>query len=139
VLHLRESAQKVGLLRKYRGRLIPTPCGRTLRSDPLGLWWHIAEKLPWRSTDEADTEAGLLLLIAMGAQVDDVEATITDLLGALGWMQSDGAAVTGSTAWPTEAVLRRLSCFTDARSFRRSAKPTAEGVEFARAALQTWP
>jgi hypothetical protein len=140
VLHLRESAQRMGLLRKYRGCVVPTRSGRALRSDPVDLWWHVAEKLPVKSADEAETEAGLLLLLAMAAQVEDVEATITDLLGVLGWMHSDGDPLTAQIAWETSAVLRRLGCFAaDRPPYYRSPKPTAEGVELARAALQTWP
>jgi hypothetical protein len=143
VLHLRESAQKMGLLRKHRGTLLLTQRGRTLRSDPVALWWQLAEMMPLRSTDECEKQAGLLLLVALAAQVDDLDATIADLLGALGWMRSDGAALTDAmaayAAWGTKAVLRRLGGFTNDRAVYRSAKPTADGIEFARAALRTWP
>ena len=46
VLHLRESATKMGLLRKHRGTLLATPRGRSLRGDPVGLWWQLAERMP---------------------------------------------------------------------------------------------
>jgi Plasmid pRiA4b ORF-3-like protein len=139
VLRLRESAQQMGLLRKYRGSLVATSRGRGLRSDPLGLWWHLAEEIPLRSTDEAEMEAGLLLLVAMAAQADDLDATVSDLLGALGWTHSDGEPLTWHTARGTKTVLRRLGCFSDGLPLWRSAKATEEGVTFSRAALQTWP
>ena len=43
VLHLRESATKMGLLRKQHGMLLATSRGRSLRGDPAGLWWHLAD------------------------------------------------------------------------------------------------
>jgi hypothetical protein len=44
LLELRESAMRLGLLRKYGGMLLATPRGREFRDDPLGLWWHPAEQ-----------------------------------------------------------------------------------------------
>ena len=49
VLHLRETATKMGLLRKHRGMLQLTAAGRKLRTDPVSLWWHLAERMPPRS------------------------------------------------------------------------------------------
>ena len=42
VLQLRETAQQLKLLRKYKGGLVPTARGRNLAGDPVGLWWHLA-------------------------------------------------------------------------------------------------
>ena len=64
VLHLRETATKMGLLRKHRGLLMATSRGRALRDNPAGLWWHLAERMPLRSADRCETQAGLLLLVA---------------------------------------------------------------------------
>src|SRR5262249_59571481 len=41
VLHLRESAANMGLLRKRRGMLMLTSRARGLRADPVALWWHL--------------------------------------------------------------------------------------------------
>jgi len=143
VLHLRESAQKLGLLRKYRGSLIPTSRGRAVRGNPLALWWQLAERMPVRSTEASQVQAGLLLLVAVAANVDNPHPTIADLLSAIGWIRSDGFPLTDSmavgAALETAAVLRRLSCFTGAKGLWRSATPTADGIRFARAALKTWP
>ncbi|MPZ79994.1 MAG: hypothetical protein GEV28_06165 [Actinophytocola sp.] len=49
VLNLRESAQRAGLLRKHQGKLVLTPRGRTARTDPVALWWLLAEQTPPRS------------------------------------------------------------------------------------------
>src|SRR5690606_11058927 len=78
VLELRESAQRLGLLRKYRGRLLPTVRGRALADDPVGLWRHLASRLPigGRRETDAERQAGTLLLgmLATGT-ADDADVT----------------------------------------------------------------
>ena len=143
VLHLRESAQKIGLLRKHRGRLLLTAHGRRLRTDPVGLWWHIAARMPLASRDRCEAQAGLILLIAIAAGVaGDVNAIIARTLHAIGWMRGNGGPLTrfdaGHAAWGTTAVLRRLSALAGT-PFRGDERPTPDGVTFARAALHTWP
>lgn len=115
-----------------------------MRGDPIALWWLLAEKTPPRSTDACQTQAGLILLIATAAQItDDLNATVADLLGAIGWMSGDGTPLTGSmashAAWNTTAVLRRVGAFTDEHDFDRQKRPTPNGITFARAALTTYP
>ena len=144
VLHLRESATKMGLLRKHRGMLLATSRGRSLRGDPVGLWWHLAERMPPRSTDSCETQAGLLLLAVIAAGVsDDLDAVVARLLGAIGWISGDGTPLTGSTAataaWDTRTVLRRLGGFSSDQHGFGPGKPTPDGIAFARAALRTWP
>ena len=144
VWDLRTSAQAMGLLRKHRGRLLLTARGRALRSDPVGLWWHVAERTPPRSTDECEAQAGLLLLLAVAAQDDEAwQDLVADVLDALGWMGAEGSMFEGAmaarAAWDTSAVLRRIGGFTDQRGTRGLDRPTADGVAFARAALSTWP
>ena len=68
VLHLRESATRMGLLRKHHGMLLTTSRGRALCHDPAGLWWHLAERMPPRSADRCEMQAGLLLLAAVAAR-----------------------------------------------------------------------
>jgi hypothetical protein len=76
VLDLRESAQKAGLLRKHRGKVLLTAQGRAMRRDPVALWWLLAQKTPPRATDACQTQAGLMVLVATAAQItDDLEAT----------------------------------------------------------------
>lgn len=143
VLDLRESAQQAGLLRKYRGRLLLTAQGGAMRRDPVALWWLLAQKTPPRSTDACQAQAGLIVLVATAAQITgDLNATVADLLGAIGWMSGDGALLTGSmashAAWNTTAVLRRVGAFTTEPGFERRERPTPDGVAFARAALTRW-
>jgi hypothetical protein len=144
VLDLRESAQKAGLLRKHRGKLLLTAQGRAMRCDPVALWWLLAGKTPPRSTDACQIQAGLIVLIATAAQfTGELNAIVADLLGAIGWMSGDGTPLTGSMAnhagWNTTAVLRRVGAFTDERHFDRRERPTPDGASFARAALTSWP
>jgi len=144
VLHLRESAANMGLLRKRRGILMLTSRARGLRDDPVALWWHLAERIPPKSPDPCESQAGLILLAALAAQTaDDPDVTTARLLSAIGWVNGDGAELTeltaGHASWNTKTVLRRLGAFTDDGQLRPAAEPTAEGVAFARAALRTWP
>jgi Plasmid pRiA4b ORF-3-like protein len=144
VLHLRESATKMGLLRKHRGVLLATARGRALRGDPAALWWHLAERMPPRSTDRCEMQAGLLLLAAVAARVEgDVDEVLARLLGAIGWISGDGTELTGwaaaHAAWDTRTVLRRLGALSYDRHGLGPGEPTQEGVSFARAALRTWP
>jgi Plasmid pRiA4b ORF-3-like protein len=145
VLHLRESAQAMRLLRKHRGTLVLTPRGRAVRNDPVALWWHLAEQMPPASKAAYETQAGLIMLAAFAARsTDDWDTTIAEVLTAIGWRNDDGAPVTLSmaadAAWDTMTVLHRLGAFVTERGIHRQpAKPTPHGVTFARAALRTWP
>ena len=125
---------------KQQGKLLLTTRGRAMRCDPVALWWLLAGKTPPRSTDACQTQAGLILLIATAAQVTgDPNAIVADLLGAIGWTSGEGTSLTSSmachAAWNTATVLRRVGAFTDERHFDRRARPTLDGVSFARAAL----
>jgi hypothetical protein len=139
VLHLRQSAQAMGLLRKHRGSVVLTPAGRSLggSSDPVALWWHLAGHMPVKSRQRHEVQAGLLLLLAV-AGLDDPNGFVAEMLHAIGWRDGDGSPITGgmagSAAWDTRTVLHRLGGLVD-----WPGRPTPDGVAFARAALRTWP
>jgi Plasmid pRiA4b ORF-3-like protein len=144
VLHLRESAARMGLLRKRHGTLLLTSHARKLRGDPVALWWHLAERMPPKSPDPCETQAGLVLLLVLAAQEsENPDVIIARQLGAIGWVNADGTELTEIAAahasWNTKTVLRRLGALTDDGPSRIARNPTAEGVAFARAALATWP
>lgn len=146
VLELRESAMRLGLLRKYRGMLLATPRGRNLRGDPVGLWWHLAEQLPPTKIARHVTHAGLLLLAAVAigsAAGDDPLEYVARMLGEAGWQNSDGTPVTKwearDAAADTHVVLIRLGALVRARHGLDPEQPTPDGAVFARAALRTWP
>jgi hypothetical protein len=46
ILELRETAQQLKLLRKYRGQLLLTKTGAAFRDDPEALRRHLAQSLP---------------------------------------------------------------------------------------------
>ena len=143
VRQLRESAQAMGLLRKQRGRLLPTARARALQSDPAALWWHLAERMPLRSATSGEVQPGLVLLICVAARfTDTLHVTIARMLTAIGWMNSDGSPLSGADAAQaiscTEAVLRLLGALAEDPGPGYAPWPTPEGVAFARAALRTW-
>lgn len=143
VLDLRETATRLGLLRKHRGRLLVTSRGRAVADDPLALWWHIAERMPIRSADPIRRQAGLLILVAVATRPDaEPHETVASFLGGIGWAASDGAPLSGAqagrAAWDTEAVLRRTGGISRDPGGWGSRRPTPDGGLLARAALQTW-
>jgi hypothetical protein len=145
VLHLRQSAQRIGLLRKHRGRLLATARARALRADPVRLWWHIAERTPVTSNDESVYHAGLLYLAVVAAGItEDHETIVAELLDALGWMSGDGSPITARSAagatFEVRDMLRRMGLLQRGGSvLNRRDWPTRNALDFARAALMAWP
>jgi Plasmid pRiA4b ORF-3-like protein len=144
VLDLRQSATRMGLLRKHRGRLLVTSRGQAVAADPLALWWHLAERMPVRSADPGERQAGLLLLVAVATRsADELNETVARFLRDIGWASSDGtplsSGLAGRAARDTKAVLRRLGGVRQERGSYAPERPTPDGALFARAALQTWP
>jgi hypothetical protein len=144
VVQLRESAQATGLVRKERGRLLRTAVGDELQSDPAGLWWHLAARVPLRSAAVSEVQPGLILLACVAARfTETLDVTIARMLTAIGWGHRDGSPLTGHEAARatsgTHAVLRRVGALPGDRRSGPGPGPTPEGVAFARAALRTWP
>lgn len=144
VWRLRETAQKLGLIRKRLGELQLTARGRAVRDDPVALWWYLAERMPVGSADELQSQAGLLCLLVIAAgRPCDVGVVVADLLGSIGWMWSDGTPLTPGVleraAGDTSEVLRRIGAMNGNLLSSFAATPTADGALFARAALRTWP
>lgn len=144
VLHLRETATKMGLLRKQHGTLQLTAAGRKLRTDPVALWWHLAERMPVKSADRCETQAGLIWLVVVAAQgAGDAAEIVARMLGSIGWAQSGGAMLdaldAAKAAWDTRNVLQRLGGTTDDPHRYGVETPNPDGVAFARAAVSTWP
>lgn len=143
VLELRESAQKMGLLRKHRGRLLLTRKGQKLRHDPVGLWWHVVARMLWHDAESIEQQAGIVSLIGVAAGRDitaePFRILLNDVLGALGWRSANGAPLgawsgTGA-ARDTVHVLRHMGAFTHYRQLLRSEEPTPAGIALARAIL----
>jgi hypothetical protein len=88
---------RLGLLRKYRGRLLATARGRELGGDPVALWWHLARSVPPRAADAPHRHAGLLLLAAVAGQIEgDPHEYVAGMLWRAGWARPDG---TGLDRW----------------------------------------
>ena len=145
VLHLRETAERSGLLRRYRKRLVRTRRGRVVLDDPVALWWQLAERTPPHTSDGLEVQAGMLLLLTVAAGIADgdvVDGTIATVLDGIGWAHHDGAPLStidiARSTWDTRTLLRRLGAVTEQASTPRRTEPTSDGVTFARAALLTW-
>jgi hypothetical protein len=143
VLHLRESAQRMGLLRKHRGRLMVTARGKGARSDPAALWYLLAERMPITSKDLCQKQAGLLFLIAVAAGEHDPDGFVADMLDAIGWRHRGHTPITRSSAariaWDTRDVLRRLRLLAPDSWVVEPERVTPQAVAFARAAVRSWP
>ena len=144
VLELRESARQFSLVRKHRGVLLPTKVGSGLRADPVGLWWHVADRLPDART-EAAADAGMLLLIvvASGAPFDWVKLNrvLSAGMASLGWrVGGTGASLNQWQAFDaardTWTALRRLGALDEEDGGGPPASATVAGIQLARAALQ---
>jgi hypothetical protein len=89
-----------------------------LRTDPVTLWWHLAERVPVKSADRCETQADLIWLVVVAAQgVGDPAEIVARMLGSVDWALSDGAMLdaldAAEVAWDTRYVLRRLGGMTD--------------------------
>lgn len=142
VLRLRESAQRAGLLRKHKGVLSVTARGRKLAADPVALWYHLAERTPPATRHASQQQAGLLLLIIIAAGVtDEVNVVVAEFLDAIGWTTGRGTPLSPSNASyaasDTKAVLHRIGGFEPDPTHPWRHSPSADGMVFARTALQS--
>ncbi|WP_407344923.1 plasmid pRiA4b ORF-3 family protein [Pengzhenrongella phosphoraccumulans] len=141
VLEFRRAAQKLGLLRVARGRVHATKAGVKLADDPVGLWWHLATRLPLSGAPYGhDACLVALLAIAAGAGPAAQAAVMT----AIGWERFDGEPMTVADvrgdARETIGVLERLGAFAPrAVGDGWNGPTTRDGATFARAALRAWP
>ncbi|MFZ5870273.1 MAG: plasmid pRiA4b ORF-3 family protein [Actinomycetota bacterium] len=143
VLELRESAQALGLLRKYKGRLLMTSRGKAVVDDAQALWRHVASRLP-AGRDEAERDAGTIVLLLAAGEDDagcDVGALLQTTLASLGWAdlgaRSLSVAAARQAASPTWDLLHRLAAVTVSRPDGPTPVSTPEGRLLARAALRS--
>ncbi len=142
VLGLRESAQRMGLLRKHRGTLLLTKAGKSVADDPVALWWHIASRLPAGKDGSVEQHAGIGSLLTVAARQEvhggRHRLLLREVLTALGWRSAgvDGEIdewQASRAAWDTDDVLRHLGVVPSMIS--RDAVPTSGGRALAKAAL----
>lgn len=101
LLSLREAVTTLGLARKYKGALVPTKLGRTLRDSPAKLWNAIVAKVPLEVGEPArDIGLMLLILVAAGAATNSpsVRADLDKLSSMLGWDFHSGGRYGNSAA-----------------------------------------
>ncbi|MDO9456595.1 plasmid pRiA4b ORF-3 family protein [Nocardioides sp.] len=97
VAWLHGSARTCGLVRKAKGRLLPTPAGNACRGNPVRLLLLLADRLPiGRKGHELD--AGLLVLLAAVAGVPMPRDGLPQLLTAAGWRTPDRQPVPAGAA-----------------------------------------
>ena len=138
VLELRESAQRFGLVRKYRGQLVPTKVGRAVTDEPGRLWWHLASALP-DARSEPQRHAGVLYLITVAAGLAENDPMLAEGMTILGWTERGTyqplrpLAAFGA-ARDTWAVFRRLGLVARGRRLE-PVLPEPAAVRLARAAL----
>ncbi|WP_157101318.1 hypothetical protein [Nocardia shimofusensis] len=139
VRHLRETAQRMGLLRKQKGKLLTTAKGRSLRDNPVALWWHVAARLSGGATRSPDREAGLLYLLALAASTTDrAYDFVAETLAALGWRDSEHRPISAADiGWVTGHVTEVLELLGGLRRVRGRGRRVEPGaVLLARAALR---
>ena len=134
VAELRDTARRLGLVRVHRSELRPTATGRRLADDPVGLWHHIADRLPLART-EADRLAGVLWLLGIAAGRRHPEDAVAEGMDLLGWVSGEtGKALDRLTAFlavrdSTWVVFDRLGLVGS------DGEPSPSAVALARAAL----
>lgn len=138
ILSLRESAQRAGLLRKAKGRLLVTRNGARLAEDPTELWWHVVRHLA-DAADPAEQQACILSLLQVAAgQVEDT-ALLAAGMGILGWRRADGNVLTGfdalHCAFEARSGLERLGALPEHSYAADPVPPGLAAVRIARAAL----
>jgi hypothetical protein len=143
VRQLREQAQRLGLLRKLKGRLLLSVAARPLLEDPVGLWFFLARSLAHRHRHDAERDATLLLALELAADRGtdhDCLPAVGFGLEVLGWSTGDGWGLppeaVGELVRDSEHVLLELGVL---HRGRRGTVPagTPEGRVFARAVLRS--
>lgn len=97
VADLRRSAQRLGLLRVSKGRLLPTKAGTAAAADPELLARTIAQKAGGLRRGALERELSTLLLLQVAAgtsvEVDASRRFVARVLGDLGWRRADGGPI----------------------------------------------
>lgn len=111
LLEFRQSLQQIGLLRKYKGKLLLTKAGKVAQSDPGALWRHLAFHLIDGPGDTFDTQARLLALLCLASEPEGRhEQRLAEATTYLGWRQRDGRPVSEeSTRWAIREVTHALA------------------------------
>lgn len=145
-MHLRETAERLKLIRKYRGKLEVTKAIREIAKDPRELLRLIAERLPVMYDAKAENDLCQLLLLAVTnggyRDFDEAGPMLASSLELLGYTGSDGEPPSPDLLRPSIIDIRRdlelLSLFQNSRYLARRGsdhRVTEAGRAFARLAL----
>jgi hypothetical protein len=137
VLHLRQSAISMGLVRKHKGRLVLTKAGGSLAGQPRALWSHVVGKLPLGRDYERHAGVAALLVLAAGEPLyTGIRRHGPTLLTAAGWRAGNDELSEWDAfhaAGPTIDVIGLLECTTGRYG---EGAATEAGRQLARAALR---
>lgn len=142
ILEFRQGLQNLGLLRKYKGRLLLTKIGKVVRADPRALWSHLAASLVPSTSKPFEHQVRLLGLLCLASEPEGRhDRRIAKALDHLGWRQPDGRDVSADwVRWHLRDLTDALTNVTDhqrdrtvPRAERRTLSPAA--VLLARTAL----
>lgn len=102
VLQFRQGLQRVGLLRKSKGRLLLTKAGHAGRTDPEALWRHLASRFVPTDFRTFDDQATALLILAAATTEDRTLSLdwVAGILREYGWRTDDGPVDHADVAWP---------------------------------------
>lgn len=138
VLSLRESAQRAGLLRKVKGRLLVTKNGKRLAQDPVDLWWHVVRHLP-DAEDQGQRQLGVLYLLQVAAGRPEDIPLLAAGWDILGWRRSNGGRLTENdtryASYEVRGNLQRLGVLPRPEYGVEPRPPGPAAVRAARAAL----
>ncbi len=142
LLDFRQSLQRIGLLRKYKGKLLLTRAGKAAQADQTVLWGHLSAHLLDGPDGSFEIQATLLALLCVASEPEGKhEPRIAEALTYLGWQQRDGRPVSNDTGrWAIREVTTSLANVAEGRrdrsvprDKRRALSPVA--VQLARQAL----
>jgi hypothetical protein len=142
IRYLRESAQRLGLLRKLKGRLLHSVAAKRMLDDPVALWWHLARSIAPRARSAAEHDAAILQAIEVASarheNSEDYTEPILFGMDALGWVRPNGSSL---DEWDLNDIVRNsrsvLECLGVFEADRwRFDRVTEGGRAFARAMLQ---
>lgn len=138
ILDFRESLQSMGLLRKYKGRLVLTKAGAAAQRDPVRLWTQLAQRLCPTEADSFDGQAGLLLLSYAGSAQDGVLPLdeIVAVLNDFGWRHGDGTPLRGYELYRLPQYDALVNVADTLRTQDRRGRISAAASTLARAALR---
>ena len=136
VRRLRATAQRLGLIRVLKGRLLLTRAGAAVRHDPLALFTYVADRAAGRPRSDIERLPTLLRLLelAAGGSSGRGSSRVAEILSAAGWRAAGGGPVSPFTVVALAPQLDELlDCLSTSR---RQASPTAGLDALARRALR---